>query len=345
MNSGVADWLVWHCEQPNWSSGLRRSHLRRSRLRGAVKELAGVCCYLSLFTTSETTAMELINNRLIRWRSKLSRVTVNWNLYLLWPRILSSGKFFILVQGYLKSKRRSNVPGDYFKLSNSRVGPGKSQMAAENRAESVELGRVPSLTPVINRGRFNIYVGGFKKREQVSPGWRFPRCSDEIKGHYLAGSRSTSLSHQKSTNCQIFSKLPQNTNSTLLILIQFKTDSYLLSLTSSDRYESSDMFFNHGPLILFSQTKTDLIRKPVQFWVGSRRWDSRKTIIKPKISWNIPAVQQRSAGKVANKHIFLASALCPAERAKFSVIKLLQKLFLNNRDMISKSHRRDPTQN
>ena len=93
-----------------------------------------------------------------------------------------------------------------------------------------------------------------------------------FKGHYLAGSRSTSLSHQKSTNCQIFTKFPQNTNSTLLILIQFKTDSYLLSLTSSDRCESSDLFFNHGPLILFSQTKTDLIRKPVQFWVVSSCW-------------------------------------------------------------------------
>ena len=96
-----------------------------------------------------------------------------------------------------------------------------------------------------------------------------------VKGHYLAGSRCTSLSHQKSTNCQIFTKLPQNTNSTLLILVQFKTDSYLLSLASSDRFESSNLFFNHGPLILFSQTKTDLIRKPVQFWVGLRRWDYR----------------------------------------------------------------------
>jgi hypothetical protein len=169
--------------------------------------------------------------------------------------------------------------------------------------------------------------------------------SQKLKGHYLAGSRSTSLSHQKSTNCHIFTKLPQNTYSTLLILIQFKTDSYFLSLTSSDRYESSDLFLHHGPLILFSQTKTDLIRKPVQFWVGSRRWDFRKMIIKPKMKWNILAVQPRSAGKVANKHDLTASALCPAERAKFSVIKRLQKLFINNRDMISKSHRRDPTQN
>jgi hypothetical protein len=37
---------------------------------------------------------------------------------------------------------------------------------------------------------------------------------------------------------------------------------------------------------------------------------------------------------VANKHDLTASALCPAERAKFSVIKRLQKLFINNRDMI-----------
>ena len=34
-----------------------------------------------------------------------------------------------------------------------------------------------------------------------------------------------------------------------------------------------------------------------------------------------------------------------AERAKFFVIKNLQKLYLNFKDLISKSHRRSPTQN
>jgi len=108
---------------------------------------------------------------------------------------------------------------------------------------------------------------------------------------------------------------------------------------------TSDLFFHHGSLILFSQTETDLFRKPVQFWLGSRRWDFRIMIIKPKMRWNITAVQPRSAGKVANKHTFTVSALCPADRAQFSVIKRLQKLFINNRVMILKSHRRDPTQN
>ena len=61
------------------------------------------------------------------------------------------------------------MPGEDSKLSNSRIGPGESQVAAENRAESAKLGKEPAFTPVINRGRFNYYLGGFKKRKQVSP--------------------------------------------------------------------------------------------------------------------------------------------------------------------------------
>ena len=41
------------------------------------------------------------------------------------------------------------MPGEDSKLSNSRVGPGESQVAAENRAESAKLGKVPAFTPVI----------------------------------------------------------------------------------------------------------------------------------------------------------------------------------------------------
>ena len=44
------------------------------------------------------------------------------------------------------------MPGEDSKLSNSRIGPGESQVAAENRAESAKLGKVPAFTPVINRG-------------------------------------------------------------------------------------------------------------------------------------------------------------------------------------------------
>jgi hypothetical protein len=96
---------------------------------------------------------------------------------------------------------------------------------------------------------------------QLSSAFFFKICNSE--GHYLAGSRPFSLGHQNSTDCQIFSKFSEKKYSTFLILLLLAALFHLIALTSSDRYEIPNLFFNHGQLILFSQIETLLIEKPV----------------------------------------------------------------------------------